>query len=158
MAIRRRCRGACRSGRRCLEHLWFDVKYRGVRYRMPVNDFAIPRMEPGKQRPIESTEEARNWERLFVGEIKAGRDPRHKPTPKRTVTDLQHVAGFLDAYFERQARPAGLRSIATVRSRIKVLKQYFGDLPIKFLEDADIINRFKSDSEYADEVEIATLQ
>jgi len=31
MAIRRRCRGACRSARRCLEHLWFDVKHRGTR-------------------------------------------------------------------------------------------------------------------------------
>ena len=28
MSIRRRCRGACRSSRRCLEHLWFDVKHR----------------------------------------------------------------------------------------------------------------------------------
>jgi hypothetical protein len=42
MAIRRRCRGSCRSARRCLEHLWFDVKHRGMRYRMPVNDFAVP--------------------------------------------------------------------------------------------------------------------
>lgn len=29
MAIRRRCRSdACKKGRRCLEHLWFDVTYR----------------------------------------------------------------------------------------------------------------------------------
>jgi hypothetical protein len=98
---------------------------------MQVNDFAIPRMEPGKQRPVESMEEARDWERLFIGEMKAGRGPRHKPTSKRPATDVQHVAGFLDAYFERQARPAGLRSIASVRSRIKVLKQYFGELSLK---------------------------
>jgi hypothetical protein len=43
---------------------------------MRVNDFAIPRMSPGKQRPIESMEEARDWERLFIDEVKAGRDPR----------------------------------------------------------------------------------
>ncbi len=157
MTIRRRCRGVCRNGRRCLEHLWFDVTDHGNRYRMQVNDFAVPRMDPGRQRPVESMEEARDWERLFIGEIKAGRDPRHKATPKRPATDVQHVAGFLDAYFERQARPAGLRSIASVRSRIKVLKQYFGELSLKSLEDAAIINRFKSDSEYADDVEIATL-
>jgi integrase len=157
MAIRRRCRGPCRIGRRCLEHLWFDVKHRGIRYRMPINDFAVPRMEPGKQRPIESMEEARDWERLFIGEIKAGRDPRRAPSTQRPAIDLQHVAGFLDAYFERQAKPAGLRSIATVRSRIKVLKQYFGELTVKALEDSELINRFKSDSDYADEVEVATL-
>ena len=59
MAIRRRCRGTCRSARRCLEHLWFDVKHRNTRYRMPVNDFAVPRMEPSKQRPVQSMEEVR---------------------------------------------------------------------------------------------------
>ena len=63
--------------------MWFDVTHRGVRYRMPVNDLAVPRMEPGKQRPIESLEEARDWQRLFIGEIKAGRDPRAKPTVNR---------------------------------------------------------------------------
>ena len=61
MTIRRRCRGPCRTSRRCLDHLWFDVTQRGDRYRMPVNAFAVPRMEPGKQRPIESMEEARDW-------------------------------------------------------------------------------------------------
>jgi hypothetical protein len=71
MAIRRRCRGACRSGRRCLEHLWFDVKHRGVRYRVPVNDFAVPRMEQGKQRSIESMEEARDWERCSSAKSRA---------------------------------------------------------------------------------------
>ena len=45
MAIRRRCRSStCRTSRRCLEHLWFDVMFDGNRYRMPVNEFAIPRM------------------------------------------------------------------------------------------------------------------
>lgn len=83
MAIRRRCRGACRTGRRCLEHLWFDVTHHGERYRTPVNDFAVPRMEPGKQRPVESMEEVRDWERMFIGEIKAGRDPRIKPAVRR---------------------------------------------------------------------------
>jgi hypothetical protein len=50
--------------------------YRGARYRMVANDFAVPRMDPGKQRPIQSMEEARQWERLFIGEIQAARDPR----------------------------------------------------------------------------------
>jgi integrase len=64
----------CKNGRRCLEHLRFDVMWRGKRYRMPANEFAIQRMEQGKQRPIQSMEECRDWERLFIGEIKAGRE------------------------------------------------------------------------------------
>ena len=60
MAIWRRCsKRTCTNPRRCLEHLWFDVTYRGTRFRVPVNEFAIPRMDPNKQRPIESLEEAR---------------------------------------------------------------------------------------------------
>ena len=54
MTIRRRCTGKCKNGRRCLEHLRFDVMYHGKRYRVPANEFAIPRMEPGQQRPIQS--------------------------------------------------------------------------------------------------------
>ena len=54
MTIRRRCTASkCKNGRRCLEHLRFDVMWRGTRYRVPVNDYAIPRMESGKQRPIQ---------------------------------------------------------------------------------------------------------
>jgi hypothetical protein len=83
VAIRRRCRGTCRSARRCLEHLWFDVKHRNTRYRMPVNDFAVPRMDANRQRPVQSMEDVRDWERLFVGEIKAGRDPRINRRAKR---------------------------------------------------------------------------
>ena len=74
---------------------------------MPVNDFAVPRMEPSNQRPVASMEEVRDWERLFVGEIKAGRDPRIRPACKEAPADLQRVAGFLDAYLERHLRPAG---------------------------------------------------
>jgi hypothetical protein len=157
MAIRRRCRGACRTSRRCLEHLWFDVTHDVERYRMPVNDFAVPRMESGKQRPIESMEEVRDWERLFIGEIKAGRDPRIKPSRKEPTGDLQHISGFLDAYFERHLRPAGIRSLDTAAGRIKVLKRYFGDLAVKALEEPAVINRFKTESEYARKVEISTL-
>jgi hypothetical protein len=42
--IRRRCtEGSCKNGRKCLEHLRFDVMYQGNRYRIPANEFAIPR-------------------------------------------------------------------------------------------------------------------
>jgi hypothetical protein len=95
----------------CLEHLWFDVTYSGTRYRTPASEFAIPRMEAGKQRPIQSMEEARDWERLFIGEIKAGRD-RRRPRIKRKAGDLapKNVADFLDAYMERCVKPAGYKA------------------------------------------------
>jgi Phage integrase family len=67
--------------------------FRGKRYRNPANEFAIPRMEPGKQRPIQSMEEAGDWERLFIGEIKAGRDllrPRSRTI--QAGTDLDDVS------------------------------------------------------------------
>jgi hypothetical protein len=159
MAIRRRCNGrTCKSSRRCLEHLWFDVMYRGKRFRMPVNEFAVPRMEPGKQRAVESLEEVRDWQRLFIGEIKAGRDPR-RPRTQRKSTDAAptDVAGFLDAYVERCVKPAALKSVRSICSRISVLKENLGELPLDSLEEPDDINRFKTDSDYAEEVELATM-
>jgi integrase len=159
MAIRRRCKGrTCKNGRRCLEHLWFDVMYRGMRFRMPANEFAIPRMEPGKQRAIGSLEEARDWERLFIGEIKAGRDPR-RPRVQRKPGDAAptDVAAFLAAYMERCVKPAALRSLKSIRSRVAALKEHLGELPLDALEEPDEINHFKTESDYAEEVEIATV-
>lgn len=149
MALRRRCSGrTCKNGRRCLEHLWFDVMYRGSRFRMPVNEFAIPRMELGKQRPIGSLEEARDWERHFIGEIKAGRDPRRPRSPRKS-SDAKptDVARFLDTYMDRCVKPAALKSVRSISSRVSVLKEHLGDLPLDALEEPDDINRFKTESE-----------
>jgi hypothetical protein len=122
------------------------MEYQGTRFRVAVNDFAIPRMEPGRQRPIESMEEARDWERLFIGEVKAGRDPRRPPSRSiQAGAGLGDVAAVLDAYMERCVKPAGLRSINSVRSRVSTLKEHLGQLPLSALEDADEINRFKTD-------------
>jgi hypothetical protein len=157
--IRRRCtERSCKNGRRCLEHLRFDLMWRGARYRMPVNEFAIPRMEPGKQRAIQSMEEARDWERLFIGEVKAGRDPRRPASRSiQVASHLVDVAGFLEAYWERCVKPAGLRSLGTARSQITILKEHLGHLPLTALEEPDEINRFKSESDYAGDVEIASV-
>jgi integrase len=125
---------------------------------MPANEFAVPRMEPGKQRPIQSMEEARIWERQFIGEIQAGRDP-HRPRTRRASTDVapKTVAAFLDAYVDRCVKPAGLRSFRSVQSRVAVLKEHLGELPIDALDEPDDINHFKTESDYAEEVEIATV-
>jgi integrase len=132
--------------------------YRGKRYRIPANEFAIQRMDQSKQRPIQSMEEARDWERMFIGEIKAGRDPlRPRSSTVEAGTDLDDVSAFLDAYLERCVKPAGLRSIAAVRSRVATLKEHLGQLRLPSLEEPDEINRFKTESEYAEDVEIATM-
>ena len=160
MTIRRRCTERnCKNGRRCLEHLRFDVMFRGKRYRIPANEFAIPRMEPGKQRPIQSMEEARDWERLFIGEIKAGRDPQRPPSrtmqagseirrrlrvPRRVPRTLRQAGRA--AQHRRRPEPRR-RAQRTPRRRCRC----------RALEDPDDINRFKTDSEYAEDVEIATM-
>ena len=72
-------------------------------------------------------------------------------------SELRDVSAFLDAYMERCVKPAGLRSIAAVRSRVGVLKGHLGELPLAALEDPDEVNQFKTDSEYAEDVEIATM-
>jgi hypothetical protein len=103
-------------------------------------------------------EEARDWERLFIGEIRAGRDPARRPTRAIHVnTQLGDVSAFLDAYLERYVKPAGLRSIDAIGSRIGVLKQHLGHLPLLALEEPDDINQFKTDSDYAEDVELATM-
>ncbi|PYR40017.1 MAG: hypothetical protein DMF93_12265 [Acidobacteria bacterium] len=159
MAIWRRCnKRTCTNPRRCLEHLWFDMTYRGARFRVAVNEFAIPRMDPNKQRPIASLEEARDWERVFIGEIKAGRDPRRPRSVQKSSDNApKDVASFLDAYIERCVNPAALKSINSTRSRIEVLKRHLGELTLDALEEPDVINRFKSGSEYAKRVELATI-
>ena len=151
MAIWRRCsKHTCANPRRCLEHLYFDVTFRGTRYRLPVNEFAIPRMDPNKQRPIQSLEEARDWERVFIREIKAGRDPRRQRVIRKSAdTTPKDVASFLDAYVERCVKPAALKSVRSI-SRIAVLTEHLGELPIDALEEPDAINRFKTESDYAD--------
>jgi hypothetical protein len=49
----------------------------------------------------------------------------------------------------RQARGVEINS---VRSRIAVLKQHLGELPPSALEEPDDINQFKTESDYADDV------
>jgi hypothetical protein len=127
------------------------------RYRMPANEIAVPRMEPGRQRPIQSLEEARHWERLFIGEVVAGRDPRRPRSRALNSAPPKKVADFLDAFLQRCVKPAGLRSFKSVQSRVAALKVYLGELPLDALEEADDINHFKTESDYADQVEVATM-
>ena len=58
---------------------------------------------------------------------------------------------------ERCVKPASLKSVKAVRSRIAKLKQHLGELPLDGIEEPDEINRFKTESDYAERVELATL-
>jgi integrase len=79
------------------------------------------------------------------------------PSPARTADDPLSVAGFLDLYYARYVKPRSLRGAASVRSRIGVLKANLGELPVSAIERPEPINRFKTESEYAEEVELATV-
>ena len=103
-------------------------------------------------------EEACDRERVFIGEIKAGREPgRPRSVPRQSDATLKDVASFLDAYVERHVKPAALKSVSSTCSRIDVLKNHLGELPLDALEEPDEINRFKSGSAYAKRVELATI-
>ncbi len=71
--------------------------------------------------------------------------------------ELDNVSTFLDACVGRCVKPTGLRSISAVRSRVAVLQQYLGDLALSALEPPGEINPFKTESDYAEDVEIATM-
>ena len=65
----------------------------------------------------------------FIGEIKAGRVPGRQRSPTMGAgAELRNVSVFLDAYMGHCVKPADLRSIAAVRSRVGVLKEHLGEL------------------------------
>lgn len=142
MAVRKQC-GAkgCKSSPRCGHPWWFDVMHEGKRYRMPVDAFALVR---GATQPVLSKQEAEKvWEPRFIGEIVAGKDPRKAPAPP--VPQGTTVADFLDQYFERYVVAEGLRSVASIRSRVTALKDAIGELPVAALERAETIEDFKGE-------------
>jgi integrase len=67
------------------------------------------------------------------------------------------VSTFLDAYWKRCVKPAGLRSFGSAPSQLATLKRHLGHLPLSALEDPDEINRFKTDSDWAEDVELASV-
>src|SRR6266851_1593877 len=153
MAVRKICKQkGCRASPRCEHPWWFDVMHQGKRWRMPVDEFALPR---GATEPITSKQTAeRVWEPRFLGEIVAGRDPRVPPTTQHAAVGLS-VAEFLDRYHTSYVEAEGLRSSATIHGRLKAAKRSLGDMPVTALEKASEILRFKA--EYRHGHQIATV-
>lgn len=153
MAVWKICeQKGCRASPRCEHPWWFDVMHEGKRWRMPINDFAIPR---GATEPVTSKQTAEKvWEPKFLGEIMAGRDP-HKPPIKHVVESELTVADFLDRYYTNYVEAESLKSADTIAGHIKVLKASLGELPVGVLEKPTDIARFKA--EYRKGHEIATV-
>jgi len=76
---------------------------------------------------------------------------------KSSETVPTDVAGFLDAYVERCVTPAAQTSVNSIGSRIAVLREHLGELPLDALEEPGELNRFTSRSAHATRVELATI-
>jgi hypothetical protein len=111
---------------------------------MPVNDFAVPRMDPSSSAQCSPSRRCATGNGYSSAKSKPDAIRGGSRASQQTPADLQTVAGFLDAYFERHLRLAGIRSLDTATGRIKTLKRYFGELPVKAQEDASIINRSRA--------------
>ena len=127
--------------------------HNGKRYRMRVDDFAIPRMPESERRPVTSKQEAKLWEAKFIAEIVSGNDPRIGPEPRHVTERPATVADLLDLYRTRYVDIEPLKSRANMISQLNVLKRELGQLPATALERPDAIEDFKA--RYADR-EIAT--
>jgi hypothetical protein len=77
------------------------------------------------------------------------------PSSRRRISNASRVAAT--PYLERHLKPAGIRSHDTAGHCNVLKKTYVRTLPLKALEDRDVVNPFKTDSEYARNVEAATL-
>ena len=66
--------------------------HNGVRYRMPVDDFAFAR---GATAPVTSKQEAeKSWEPKFIAEIASGKDPRVAPSARTIDRQAGHRGGL----------------------------------------------------------------
>src|SRR3990167_2795560 len=137
MSVRKICKAkGCRFGdHRCAHAWWLDVMHCRVRYRMPVNEYALPR---GATEPVRTKQEAeKRWAPLFMADIGAGRDPRLPPTPSCELT----VATALEQY--ATSHLPELRGQQSAKSAIHVLQTHFGNQPLTTLEHPAPIEEFR---------------
>jgi len=138
MSVHKICKAkGCPYGdHRCSHPWWFDVMHRRIRYRMPVNEYALPR---GATQPVRTKQEAeKRWAPLFLADIGAGRDPRVPPAPpsgELTVTTA------LEEY--AAAHLPELRAQQSAKSAVHVLQSHFGEQPLTTLEHPAPIEEFR---------------
>jgi hypothetical protein len=86
--------------------------HNGVRYRMPVDDFAFAR---GATTSVASKQEAeKHWEPKFIAEIAAGKDPRIAPDRETKAARSTTVADLLALYRTRYVDVEPLKSRSTI--------------------------------------------
>jgi integrase len=120
--------------------------HNGVRYRMPVDEFAFAR---GATASVTSKQEAeKTWEPRFIAEIASGRDPRVPPRREQSPDRPATIADLLKLYRTRYVDVERLKSRSTIISQLNVLTGELGQLPVKALERPDAIEDFKA--RYAD--------
>jgi integrase len=149
MAVRKICtQKGCRASPRCGHPWWFDVMHQGKRWRMPVDDFALPR---GATEPITSKQTAeRVWEPKFLGDCggtrsadpaddtAGGSGPDRRGVPGPLLHQLRRGGGTAQLGFDPRAAQSGKRSL--------------GDLPIAALEKPSEILRFRAEYRHGHEV------
>ncbi len=153
MGVRKICEAkGCTSSPRCAHEWWFDLMHQGKRWRMPVNDYAIPR---GATEPVTSKQAVdKVWWPKFMTEVMAGKDPRRAPAAA-SVPTRSTVAELLDRYYTQHIDAEQLRSRATVKSRMKGINDIIGTDPATALERQETIMRFKG--EFAKGRQVATV-
>src|SRR5580765_3260710 len=145
MAVRKTCSrkpGAkkfCSSSPRCDHEWWFDVMYRGVRYKKSVNEFAVPLMPESDRHPVLSKQEAvKVWEPRFLAEIVAGKDPRRV----ELVVKITTINDFIDTYKKRHCEAEKL-NMDSHGQRLERIRRQFGTKPLATLERPNAIEAFK---------------
>ncbi len=137
MTIRRRCNGAKLQERSAVS--------RTPAVRRDVARQAVPhaRQTSSRFRGWSQANSVRSsrWRRRATGNGCSSAKSRRAATRGNRPVDRLRSAPksptcptFLDAYLERCVKPAGLRSISSVRSQIAVLKEHLGNLPLSALE------------------------
>jgi integrase len=134
MPVLKRCkRKECPNSPRCSHAWWLSLMHQGVRYRMPLNDFAFAR---GADHVVTAKQEAeRVWEPLFVGEILAGHDPRTGPASRPVPVDStigDYIAKYLSEHVESLPSTRRRNKRSTCRGLLRAIAQ----LPFAAMETA----------------------
>jgi integrase len=94
--------------------------------------------------PVRSKQEAKDWERQFISEVKAGRDPKRSPQAEAPPERVATVGDLLRLYRSRYVDVERLKSHAGIVSQLNVLEAQLGHLPTTVLEHPMAIEDFKA--------------
>ncbi len=139
MGVHKICqfKGCPHGDHRCSHPWWFDVMRHGVRYRMPVDEYAAPR---GATAIVRTKEQAKEWLAKFKTDIIEGRDPR--VAPLRVADEaVFRVGDCIDEYLKSHVPQ--LKSQATAKSQLNVMRVHLGELPLTGLEHPAPIEDFR---------------